>query len=263
MNRRRLLILVLVVLFLAPTLLYANDSHYKQRKIFTVKGVTFYMLYVPPGTFMMGSPVKEEGHKAEEIQHEATITRGFWIGRTEVAQKLYQAVTGKNPSYYRGPDFPVENVSWNDAMALIRQLNDFVHGGQFTLPTETQWEYACRGGSKGAYCFGNDRSKLEQYAWLGDNTHGKIRLKPVATKKPNAWGIYDMHGNLWEWCRDWYGEYPMSPVTDPSGPPLGTEKVCRGGSWFSGKGGVRCADRDHVPPDYTSTSVGFRLTWTP
>ncbi len=92
MNRRRLLILVLVVLFLASTLLYANDSHYKQRKIFTVKGVTFYMLYVPPGTFMMGSPVKEKGHKAEEIQHEATITSGFWIGRTEVAQKLYQAV---------------------------------------------------------------------------------------------------------------------------------------------------------------------------
>jgi len=110
MNRRHLLILALVILFLAPILLYANDLHYKQRKIFTVKGVTFYMLYVPPGKFMMGSPVKEKGHKAEEIQHEATITRVFWIGRTEVTQELYQAVAGKTPSYYRGPCQELEPI---------------------------------------------------------------------------------------------------------------------------------------------------------
>ena len=242
---------------------HGKGAHHEEVKTFKVKGASFRMIYVPSDTFMMGSPSDEQGHKPEEIQHRVTLTRGFWIGRTEVIQELYEAVMEKNPSYHRGADLPVENVSWNDAVAFIRRLNDLVLDGKFNLPTEAQWEYACRAESKGAYCFGNDRTRLDQYAWLGDNTHSKVRLKPVATKKPNAWGIYDMHGNLWEWCRDWYGEYPGGPVTDPLGPSSGREKVCRGGSWFSGKGGVRCADRDHVPPDYTSTSLGFRLVWSP
>jgi len=260
MKRENWLILVFAISFIAPGLLYADVPHNKGMKIFKVKDVTFQMMYVPPGTFMMGSPPHEQGHKAEEIQHEVIITSGFWIGRTEVTQELYQVVMGNNPSYYRGLRLPIENVSWNDAITFIQRLNDMLSVGKFDLPTG---EYACRAGSKGAYCFGNDRAKLDQYAWLGDNTHGKIRLKPVAAKKSNAWGIYDMHGNLWEWCGDWHGEYPIRALSDPSGQPSGSEKVCRGGSWFSGKGGVRCADRDHVPPDYTSTSVGFRLMWTP
>lgn len=242
---------------------HAKEAHHEQVKTFKVKGMTFRMLHVPSGTFVMGSPPDEKGHKLEEMQHEVTLTRGFWIGRTEVSQKLYKAVKGENPSYYRGPDLPVENVSWNDAVAFIEQLNDLIPHGKFDLPTEAQWEYACRAGSKEAYCFGSDRANLDQYAWLGDNTHSRVRLNPVATKKPNAWGIYDKHGNLWEWCLDWYGEYPRGSVKDPSGVSSGTEKVCRGGSWLSGAGGVRCADRDHVPPNYANTSVGFRVTWTP
>jgi|GEM_PF-723928 len=242
---------------------HAKGAHREQVKTFKVKGVSFQTVYVPSGTFMMGSAPDEQGHKSEETQYQATLTKGFWIGRTELTQELYQAVIGENPSYYRGPDLPVENLSWKDAVAFIEQLNDLIPDGKFDLPTEAQWEYACRAGSKGAYCFGNDRTELDQYAWLGDNTHSKVRLKPVATKKPNAWGIYDMHGNLWEWCLDWYGEYPRGSVKDPSGVSSGTEKVCRGGSWLSGAGGVRCADRDHVPPGYANTSVGFRVTWTP
>ncbi|MBW1613373.1 MAG: formylglycine-generating enzyme family protein [Deltaproteobacteria bacterium] len=263
MKRENWIILVFAISFFASGLLHAELPYHMGVKIFKVNGVTFQLLYVPPGTFMMGSPSNEEGHKAEEIQHEVAITKGFWIGRTEVTQELYQVIMGKNPSYYKGPNFPVENVSWNDSVKFIHRLNDLLPDGHFNLPSEAQWEYTCRAGSKGAYCFGNDGAKLDQYAWLGDNTHGKIRLQPVATKKPNAWGIYDMHGNLWEWCVDWYGEYPIRALSDPSGPPSGSEKVCRGGSWFSGKGGVRCADRDHAPLDYTSTSVGFRLIWTP
>ncbi|MEA2084231.1 MAG: SUMF1/EgtB/PvdO family nonheme iron enzyme [Thermodesulfobacteriota bacterium] len=241
----------------------AKEAHHEQTKSFKVKGIDFRMVYMPSGTFVMGSPPDEKGHKPEEIQHRVTFTRGFWIGRTEVTQELYQTVMTKNPSYYKGPDLPVENVSWNDAVAFIQRLNDLVPNGKFNLPTEAQWEYACRAGSKGAYCFGSNRANLGRYAWLGDNTHSRIRLKPVATKKPNAWAIYDMHGNLWEWCRDWYGEYPRGSVKDPTGVSSGTEKVCRGGSWLSGAGGVRCSDRDHVPPDYANTSVGFRVTWTP
>ncbi len=213
----------------------------------------------------MGSPESEDGHKAEELQHKVTFTEGFWIGETEVTQKLYQAVTGTNPAFFKNnPDLPVETVSWYDAAAFILQLNSLIGTGSFNLPTEGQWEYACRAGSQDAYCYGNDRAILGDYGWVGDNTaDSKVRVKAVAGKKPNAWGIYDMHGNLWEWCLDWYGAYPEHALSDPSGPLHGVERVCRGGSWFSGKGGVRCADRDHVPPDYVNSSLGFRIVWTP
>ena len=139
---------------------------------------------------------------------------------------------GSNPSYFKGPKNPVENLSWDDCQGFLSKLNAKTRGirGTFQLPSEAQWEYACRAGSTTRYCFGDDESQLGDYAWYEANMAGKTH--PVGEKKPNAWGLYDMHGNVWEWCQDWYDDYPKSAVDDPVGPPMGAAHVDRGGSWI-------------------------------
>lgn len=220
------------------------------------------MLWVEPGSFLMGSPADEpERNKAEGPQVQVTLTHGFWLGKTEVTQAQYEALTGANPSTFKaaGPDAPVEHVSWLDAMAFCRKLTAreraagrLPAGYVFTLPTEAQWEYACRAGTTGAY-----PGEPHAMAWCDENSNGTTH--PVATRKPNAWGFYDMPGNVLEWCYDWYGPYSRDPVIDPTGPHRGYYRVARGGSWRVGARVGRSAARaggSDARQDYT---LGFRL----
>ena len=161
------------------------------------------------------------------------ITKPFYLGKYLVTQEQWEAVMGNNPSHFKGPKNPVEQVSWDDCQQFLEQAQreGRPRGGKFQLPTEAQWEYACRAGSTTRYCFGDDESELGEYAWYDANSGSKTH--PVGEKKPNAWGLYDMHGNVWEWCQDWYdgGYYANSPTDDPTGPATGSDRVFRGGGW--------------------------------
>jgi formylglycine-generating enzyme required for sulfatase activity len=162
---------------------------------------------------------------------------------------------GSNPSYFKGPDLPVETVSWDDARAFIAKLNAKNDGYRYRLPTEAEWEYAARAGTTGPYA-GN----LDAMAWYDKNSSNKTHL--VATKAANAWGLYDMHGNVWEWVQDWYGDYSTSAVTDPVGPSSGSDRVLRGGSWYYKSRGCRSADRGTLSPDIRYDILGLRLLRT-
>jgi len=217
-------------------------------------GVPIGFVAIPPGTFLMGS---KDGSESERPVHGVTLTRWIWMQETEVTQAQWKAVTGKNPSYFKGPDRPVEQVSWNDCMEFIHVLAPAApRGFYFDLPTEAEWEYACRAGSKGKWCFGNDESKLGEYAWYYKNSGNETH--PVGQLKPNAWGLYDMHGNVWEWCRDWYGAYGEIPQTDPLGPSHGEYRLLRGGCWYYSPWITRSANRDRDVPTYRGNSVGMR-----
>jgi len=222
------------------------------------KGVTMKLVRIRPGKFMMGSPDSEVGREGSEgPQHEVTISKPFYLSVTEVTQAQYEAVMGRNPGHYKGPVNPIECVSWKDASDLCLRLSEKTHK-TVRLPTEAEWEYACRAGSKTAFSFGNSDNALAECAWSKDNSPGTTH--PVGQKKPNAWGLYDMHGNVWEWCADWYGEYPKGSVTDPAGPGSGPVRVLRGGSWQEGPLGCRSSRRVRVnSPVYVDGGVGFRV----
>ncbi|MBQ3348855.1 MAG: SUMF1/EgtB/PvdO family nonheme iron enzyme [Thermoguttaceae bacterium] len=220
-----------------------------ERRIVTVNGVEFAFRWCPPGTFMMGSPESEEGHWNREKQHEVTLTKGFWMMETEVTQKQWKAIMGNNPSYFEGDDLPVECVSWNDCQEFCKKCAQL--GLPVQLPTEAQWEYACRAGTTGAYA-GN----LDEMAWYDSNSGSKTH--PVGTKKPNAWGLYDMQGNVCEWCQDWYGDYPSGSVTDPAGPSSGSLRVVRGGDLGDGARDCRSADLGLCDPGARLHELGFR-----
>jgi formylglycine-generating enzyme required for sulfatase activity len=200
-------------------------------------GVTMKLVLIPAGRFTMG-----EG----KDQHEVTLTRPFYIGVTEVTQAQYQAIMGKNPSHFKGETNPVEMVSWDEATAFCKKLSEKARHA-VRLPTEAEWEYACRAGSKTHFCFGDADEGLGDYAWFGANSRDTAH--PVAQKKPNAWGLYDMHGNLWEWCADRYGEYAAGPAVDPTGPETGVARVLRGGCWGCDPQACRSATRIPSPPE--------------
>ena len=224
---------------------------------------------IPAGTFLMGSPEDEKEHNRFELQHEVTLTKDFYLGMTQVTQAQYKEVMGKNPSKFRGnrvagrdsSEFPVETVSWEDAIEFCRRLSEFPNekraGRVYRLPTEAEWEYACRAGTDTAYSFGDSSEGLSQHAWLFENS--EHRSHPVALKRPNAWGLYDMHGNVYEWCNDWYGNYPESAVTDPVGPAENWYRVFRGGSWFLSARGCRSAFRNFSVRSCRNFILGFRL----
>ncbi len=256
-------------------------------------GVKLTMVLIPPGEFMMGSPEPERQRALEEAkaandtwaieripteapQHRVRITRPFYLGKYEVTQVQWQAVMGNNPSKFQAPANPVETVSWNDIQAFLARLNaagaHVVPSSKtrraaikmtYALPTEAQWEYACRAGTTTAFSFGDAGSMLGQYGWFKGNAGG--RTHPVGGLKANAWGLYDMHGNVWEWCADWSGEkyYANSPVDDPPGPGSGSGRVRRGGSWGSTAGYCRSAIRNRRPPDRRDFNLGFRLALVP
>lgn len=213
----------------------------------------------------MGSPADEAGRNTNEgPQHCVTISQPFYLGQYEVTQGEWQAVMGYNPSYFKGDkNLPVENVSWEEVKKFIENLNMKETGqteGTYRLPTEAEWEYACRAGSPGKYCFGNDEEKLENYAWYG---YKRIKEKtyPVDQKKPNNWWLCDMHGNVWEWCSDWYdnGYYTKSPDKDPKGSDGGSVRVNRGGGWQNDAAGCRSAIRGTRAPNEHDGTLGFRL----
>jgi formylglycine-generating enzyme required for sulfatase activity len=244
---------------------------------------------IPKGTFQMGSPPSEEGSEDNERQHEVTLTRDYYLGAFEVTQAQYQKVMGSNPSYYQGnyieqkipakkhpetgrtieeekiipvdsSNHPVEKVSCNDASEFCKRLSAFPEerkaGRVYRLPTEAEWEYACRAGSKTAFIFGDEQGSLGDYAWFDDNSES---THPVGEKKPNAWGLYDMHGNVWEWCSDWYGEYPKGAVNDPTGAKVGSRRVLRGGGWSDDAALCRSAFRFNDPPSSRTSLYGFRV----
>lgn len=230
---------------------------------------------IPAGSFLMGSPEEEPGRTADEgPRHHVTLTRPFYLGVTEVTQGQWRAVMDDNPSFFRGHDLPVENVSWDECQEFIRRLNEREKTNRYRLPSEAEWEYACRAGSdrrfsfgedvgpavnrdKLRYYFGDEGDELGAYAWYG-NVSGNV-THPVALKKPNAWGLYDMHGNVAEWCKDWYGPYPAADQTDPQGSAQGTFRVLRGGDYGFGTWSVRSARRDHQPPESRSAQWGLRV----
>ena len=215
--------------------------------------------FCPAGSFKMGSPSAEDGHSSNENQVSVSLSKAFWMAKTEVTQAQWRAVMGSDPSHFKGDDLPVEVVSWDDAQKFIKKVNDsgvIPEGWKVALPTEAQWEYACRAGETGPYSGGT----IEQVAWYDGNSGSKTR--PVGTKKPNAWGLYDMHGNVWEWCADWYDD-SLSGGTDPSGPSSGVRRVLRGGSWINRAALCRAALRNRGTPGTRSDLLGFRPALVP
>jgi formylglycine-generating enzyme required for sulfatase activity len=194
----------------------------------------------------------------DETQHEVTLTHGFWMADTPCTQGLWMgAGSFENRSRFQGFHNPVERVSWEDCQAWLKELGEVHPLMQPALPTEAQWEYACRSGSTSAYCFGDEEQELEKYAWYDKNSNGKTH--PVAEKLANAWGLHDVHGNVWEWCEDWYEKFTKASVTDPVGPAVGSYRVIRGGSWLDPARFLRSACRDRDDPGFRFYSLGFRL----
>jgi formylglycine-generating enzyme required for sulfatase activity len=247
-------------------------------------GVKLEMIYIPGGSFLMGSP-EDEGYENERPQHRVTLSP-FYIGKYPITQAQWRAAMGNNPSHFKGIDLPVEQVTWDDAVKFCQAIRKRT-GRTYRLPTEAEWEYSCRAGSIGQYCFGDGQSLLDQFAWFGNNA-GVQRLDarkvweevghewekywgliqkndnkthPVGQKKPNKFGLNDMHGNVWEWCQDWYDEnyYAQSPETDPQGPESGEYRVLRGGSWSEDIDFCRSAYRHHEAPDVAYLAFGFRV----
>ena len=231
------------------------------KKLGQAENTVMKFVHIAPGTFMMGSPSSEAGRYGDEDQHKVTITKGFEMQTTEVTQAQWEAVMGVNPSNFKGADRPVEKVSWNDAQAFIEKLNAQNDGYRYRLPTEAEWEYAARAGTKTAYSFGDSASLLGKYAWY--NVNSKIKTHTVATRKPNAWGLYDMHGNVEEWVADyWTSSLGTSSVTDPKGPAVGSSRVWRGGSWNGLAQDLRSAIRNIYDPGYSYGDLGLRLSRT-
>ena len=225
------------------------------------KGVTMKLALIPAGEFMMGSPESEEGRGADEgPQHKVTISPGapgFYMGVTEVTQEQYEAVMGKNPSHFKGPKNPVEEISWNDAVDFCKKLSAKTRRS-VRLPTEAEWEYACRAGTKTRSYFGDDEEQLGDYAWHKDNSGEKTH--PVGQKKPNAWGLYDMHGNVLESCGDWYADsYANAKPVDPQGAASGKDRIQRGGTYAEYPRLCRAATRGGYKPDHRCRDLGFRV----
>jgi formylglycine-generating enzyme required for sulfatase activity len=236
----------------------AHDNH-------VIADLGLELIWVAPGTFMMGSANDEpDRNKAEGPRTQVTLTKGYWLGRTEVTQAQYEAINGVNPSTFKtvGAQAPVERVSWLDAMAFCRQLTEreraakrLPDGYAYTLPTEAQWEYACRAGTTDAYS-----GEPNGMAWCngnsGDTTH------PVGLKQPNAWGFHDMLGNVLEWCHDWYGPYSGGAAADPAGPGRGHYRTARGGSWRTDAPLGRSAARSGGSAGRLDYTIGFRVALT-
>ena len=253
--------LVAVLVVLISALAVQGQPNEPPKEFTNSLGMKF--VWIPPGTFMMGSPKEEKGRNEDEIQHKVTLTKGFYLGVYLVAQEEWEAVMDTNPSVHKHEkNLPVERVNWENCQEFLKRIGK-KDGHTYRLPTEAEWEYSCRAGSKGAYFFGEDRKLLGQYAWYEENSERKTH--PVGQKKPNEWGLYDMHGNVWEWCADWLGEYPKSDVVDPKGPDAGIRRVVRGGSYFSNASNVRSADRRYPMPMAYLSYFGFRvaMTFTP
>ncbi|MDX2145959.1 MAG: SUMF1/EgtB/PvdO family nonheme iron enzyme [Planctomycetota bacterium] len=255
----------------APTQPVAGGPQHLARKtVELAPGVTAEFVYidapgVAPNGFLMGSPSSEEGRDDNEVQHRVKLTKGFWVQTTEVTQGQWQAVLGSNPAYFKnGPTYPVEQVSWEDCQEFIGKLRS--RGIAARLPTEAEWEFACRAGTTTPFSFRATIS-TEQANYDGNYTYGagrkgvyREKTTRVGSFAANAWGLFDMHGNVWEWCQDWYGEYPTGATTiDPAGPQTGSDRVLRGGSWNYDPRNLRSAFRFRYAPTNRNNNIGFRF----
>jgi formylglycine-generating enzyme required for sulfatase activity len=245
----------------------ASSAGAGQNEIRNTIGVK--MVRIGPGSLMMGSTT---GPGDERPAHGVKLTKGFCMGVTEVTQEQWESVMPDNRSRFKGGDRPVTNVTLEDCAEFCKLLTQkekaqgkLPEGAEYRLPTEAEWEYACRAGSKTKYGFGDSETELGEYAWYSGNNG---RAQPVGTKKPNAWGLFDMHGNVWEWCSDWYGSYSAGETEDPTGAPAGAsyhKRVFRGGSWGSDAAYCRSAARNacqNNPQYYRLSGLGFRLVRT-
>ena len=250
-----------------------NPLHpYRIQKIDLNGSVSMEMIWASAGSFIMGSPETEKGRQTgREEEHEVVLKKGFFLGKYEVTQLQYLAVMqggkakiNENPSQFTGSDLPVEKVSWIDAQLFIKRLNLYASklkmlpfGWQFSLPTESEWEYACRAGTKTTYSWGNTIRETDTN-WASPN--GTRQTRKVGSYDPNPWGFYDMHGNVREWVNDWYAEeYPVGRAEDPQGPEEGAYRVARGGSWNDTPSFLRSADRQNGSPDARYHALGFRV----
>ena len=234
---------------------------------FGVGEVVQRLRWIPPGKFIMSSPRAETGRWLHEgPQHQVELSQGYWLADTPCTQELWQAVMGENPSSFVGPKRPVETVSWEDCHRFLSRLNQLVPGLSARLPSEAEWEYACRAGTTAATWVGDldlhegisgDAAILDAVAWYRNNSAGET--KPVQLKAVNPWGLFDMLGNVYEWCQDWYDEYDAAAVVDPTGSTLGAYRVVRGGSWSLHARLVRAAYRSGREPGYRDNSLGFRV----
>jgi formylglycine-generating enzyme required for sulfatase activity len=237
-------------------------------------GVTMSFAWCPPGTFLMGSPTTESERKDDETQHRVTLTKGYYLGIHQVTQAQWQAVMGSNPGDFKGDNRPVENVSWDDCQAFCQKLSSKT-GKRFRLPTEAEWEHACRAGTTTPFHFGEtistdqanyDGRDYDGNDYDGNDTYGKGKkgqyrkeTTPVGNFPANAWGLFDMHGNVYEWCHGWYGDYPQGDTKDPQDTNNGDARVLRGASWYVSPGGTRAACRDWCAPDYRDGYFGCRV----
>lgn len=248
---------LLVAALLSVSSIVAAEDFHKLTPTETIDlgdGVTMEFILIEPGSFAMGGATHDIDERPVRT---VNLTRPFYVGRYEVTQEQWTRIMGENPSHFKGGQLPVDNVSWNDCRKFISALREKT-GRYVVLPTEAQWEYACRAGTGTEYSFGNEEADLDAYAWHARNSG--LTTNPVGQKKPNGWGLYDMHGNVYEWCADWYSEgtYLATDIVDPQGPKSGLRRVLRGGAWIHVPENLRSADRGFSPPDYRSNEYGLR-----
>ena len=237
----------------------------KTRTFDLGNGVNLEMVLIPAGTFMMGSPESEAERSDDETQHQVTISKPYYLGKYPVTQAQWQQVMGNNPSHFKGDKLlPVENVSWDDTQAFCLKLEEITQAA-FGIPTEAQWEYACRAGTNTPFHFGSElngrQANCDGTVPYGTDSEGPYLKKttPVGKYQANALGLYDMHGHVWEWCSDWEGEIPTGSVTDPIGPATGSNRVRRGGSWGNSAVICRSALRYGIDPSFRNYDLGFRV----
>ncbi|HEX4996734.1 MAG TPA: formylglycine-generating enzyme family protein [Terriglobia bacterium] len=239
-----------VLLAIAIALAGTTDTGLSQQT--TEPRIEFVM--IGPGTFRMGCSMEDHDcFEAEEPAHTVRITKGFELGKYEVTQQQWQAAMGANPSSFSGDDRPVERVSWHEAQAFIQKMNERADGYRYRLPTEAEWEYAARAGATGPVA----GPLVNDVAWYEDNAERKTH--PVGQKKGNAWGLFDMQGNVYEWVEDWYGPYSSADLSDPSGPESGARKVLRGGAWYVAYRNIRLSARNMSDVGIHLDLVGFRI----
>lgn len=257
--------LLLPPIFPEPFAVEWGHDKYGTFQSFAVGNVVQRMRWIPPGSFMMGSPKDEVGRGDDEVQHRVELTQGYWLGDTPVTQALWEAVMVANPSRFRDAQKPIEMVNWHDCQQFLNRLSENMQGAVIRLPTEAEWEYACRANTNTATWMGNGQSTLDPQlvaiAWYWQNAEGTTQR--VAQKSANPWGLYDMLGNVNQWCADGYGPYDVKAVRDPQGPSTSTYGLIRGGSWISPARYLRAGYRCTCHRERRYDRIGLRIAHSP